>query len=85
VTGERGELSVPWFAMPKFSTMRLTVDGHTTKEKVAGDSTYTHQLRAFRDAVAGADTNLTPPADSVLTMRLIDATYRAAGLPLRGV
>jgi len=84
VTGERGELSVPWFVMPKFATLRLTVDGRTTKEKVPGDSTYTHQLRAFRDAVGGADTNLTPPADSVLTMRLIDAAYRAAGLPLRG-
>jgi len=84
VTGERGELSVPLFILPKVSTLKLTVDGRTTKEKVAGDSTYTHQLRAFRDAVAGGDTNLTPPADSVLTMRLIDAAYRAAGLQARG-
>jgi hypothetical protein len=29
--------------------------------------------------------NLTPPADSVTTMEIIDAVYAAAGLPLRGV
>jgi hypothetical protein len=27
--------------------------------------------------------NLTPPADSVATMTLIDDIYRAAGLPIR--
>jgi predicted dehydrogenase len=84
VTGERGELSVPFFVLPRLATLKLTVDGRTTREKVRGDSTYTYQLRAFRDAVGGADTNLTPPADSILTMRLVDAAYRAAGLEVRG-
>jgi predicted dehydrogenase len=83
VTGERGELSVPIVPLP-WASIRLTVDGRTTREKVPGESTYTYQLRAFQAAVGGADTNLTPPADSIRTMRLIDAAYRAAGLPLRG-
>jgi predicted dehydrogenase len=83
VTGERGELSAPFFVMPKFGRLRVTVDGVTTRRKVPGESTYTHQLRAFQAAVGGADTNRTPPSDSIHTMRLIDAAYRAAGLPLR--
>jgi predicted dehydrogenase len=85
VTGERGRLSVPFFVAPQMARLKLTVDGRTTRERVRGDTTYTHQLRALQAAVGGAETNLTPPADSVLTMRLIDAAYRAAGLPLRGL
>jgi hypothetical protein len=51
---------------------------------VPGDASYTYQLKAFRDAVAGAPTNLTPPEDSIATMTVIDAAYTAAGLPRRG-
>ena len=41
-------------------------------------------LDAFCAAVLrGAPTNLTPPTDSVATMRVIDAIYRTAGLALR--
>jgi predicted dehydrogenase len=62
------------------------VGGRTRNEKVAGEPTYTHQLRAFLAAVNGdRSANLTPPEDSVRTMRLIDTAYEAAGLPLRGV
>ncbi len=49
----------------------------------ADTTTYQHQLVAFRDAVAS---NVHPPtsgADSVATMELIDACYRAAGLAPR--
>jgi predicted dehydrogenase len=82
--GERGRLSVPLFIAPQAGWLKLTADGRTTRERVGGDSTYAYQLRAFRDAVGGADTNLTPPSDSIRTMRVIDAAYRAAGLPVRG-
>jgi hypothetical protein len=52
---------------------------------VKGGATYDYQLRAFVAAVNGDPAaNLTPPADSIATMTLIDATYAAAGLPLRG-
>jgi predicted dehydrogenase len=86
VTGERGRMTVLNFAAPQyFHRVTVTVDGRTHTEKVAGEPTYTHQLRAFAAAVAG-DTaaNLTPPEDSIRTMRLIDAAYEAAGLPVRG-
>jgi hypothetical protein len=38
----------------------------------------------LRTAVRGEPANLTPPADSVATMSLIDDIYTAAGLPRRG-
>jgi predicted dehydrogenase len=84
VTGERGTLTAPFFIMPKLGSLRLRVNGRRSRETFPGESTYTHQLRAFAAAVGGAGTNLTPPSDSVLTMGLIDAAYRAAGMPLRG-
>ena len=85
VVGERGSVSVLNFAAPQyFHRVRATVDGRVLRLRVAGDASYTCQLRAFRDAVGGAPTNLTPPEDSIATMSLIDAAYAAAGLPRRG-
>jgi predicted dehydrogenase len=87
VVGERGELTVTNFIAPQyFHRLTVRAGGRTRREKVAGEPTYTRQLRAFAAAVAG-DTaaNCTPPADSIRTMGLIDAAYTAAGLPLRGV
>jgi predicted dehydrogenase len=87
VTGERGRMTVLNFAAPQyFHRVSVTVGGRRRREKVAaGEPTYTHQLRAFAAAVGGdRAANLTPPEDSVRTMRLIDAAYAAAGLPLRG-
>jgi predicted dehydrogenase len=87
VIGELGQLTVTNFAAPQyFHRVTLTVGGRTRREKVAGQSTYAHQLRAFAAAVSGdTSANLTPPEDSVRTMRLIDTAYEAAGLPLRGI
>jgi predicted dehydrogenase len=85
VVGEHGTMKVLNFVMPQvYAAFKVTVGGHTRRERFGGDTTYTHQLRAFDAAVRG-DTaaNLTPPADSVATMTLIDDIYRAAGLPLR--
>jgi predicted dehydrogenase len=64
---------------------RVTIDGPDGKrhERVHGEATYTHQLRAFVAAVGGADTNLTPPSESIANMRVLDAAYRAAGLEPR--
>jgi len=60
---------------------RLSVGGR--HEKVNGRPTYTHQLEAFRAAVREGAPTLTPPAWSIANMAVIDAIYRAAGLPLR--
>jgi predicted dehydrogenase len=84
VVGERGTMSVLNYAAPHLlSRFTVTVDGRRRRERFDGDSTYTHQLRAFAAAVRGEPTNLTPPSDSVATMSLIDDVYAAAGLPLR--
>ncbi len=84
VVGERGELKVGNFVLPHLPhRLVVRVDGRTTRERVRGETSYTHQLRAFACAVRGEDTNLTPPSDSVATMRLIDAVYRGAGLSPR--
>jgi predicted dehydrogenase len=85
VVGERGTMKVSNFAMPQlFAGFRVTKDGRRHREKVSREPTYTHQLRAFVAAVGGdRAANLTPPADSVATMTLIDDVYRAAGLPVR--
>jgi len=85
VFGERGTLAVTNFAAPHlWSRFTVTVGGRRRRERFRGDATYVHQLRAFAAAVRGEPTNLTPPADSVATMALIDDIYTAAGLPLRG-
>jgi predicted dehydrogenase len=85
VLGDAGELRVFNPLAPHFYH-RLTVstqDGRR-RERLAGDSTYTCQLRAFRDAVRDGKAFPTTAADGVLNMRAIDAVYRAAGLTPRG-
>jgi predicted dehydrogenase len=85
VAGERGELTIFNYLAPQiYHRLTIRTGGTTRHERVPGESTYSYQLRAFADAVGGADTNLTPAADAVPTMRLIDAAYTAAGLTPRG-
>jgi predicted dehydrogenase len=84
VQGSLGELRILNFVAPQ-AYHRLTVrsSGRTVRERVPGEPTYTCQLRAFAAAVRDGTPVLTPPADSVANMSVIDAIYRAAGLPLR--
>lgn len=81
VIGEEGELRVFNYLAPS-AYHRLTVRsrGRTRREQVAGESTYTCQLRAFADAVRHGGPVLTDARDAVRTMSLIDDVYRAAGL-----
>jgi predicted dehydrogenase len=84
VTGERGELRVFNPTGPQFFH-RVTVRGETKyRQRFPRKATYVCQLEAFTNAVLSDGPNLTPPADSLQNMRVIDAVYRAAGLPLRG-
>jgi predicted dehydrogenase len=66
--------------------MTVNVDGAKRRVKVDGAKkpTYSYQLEAFAAAVLRGAPVLTPPADSIANMRVIDATYQAAGLPVRG-
>jgi predicted dehydrogenase len=84
-TGARGELRVFNQTGPQFFH-RFTVrtNGVKRREKFPRKSTYAYQLEAFTGALLRGTPVLTPPADSVQNMRVIDAVYRAADLPLRG-
>ena len=85
VEGTRGRLRVFNPLAPHFYH-RLTVEagGECRRERVPGDATYTHQLRHFVARVRGAPPGPTEARDGVANMRIIDAIYRAAGLPPRG-
>jgi predicted dehydrogenase len=84
-TGDRGELRVFNPTGPQFyNRFIVETDGVKHREKFPRRPTYTYQLEAFANAVLRGTPVLTPPADSVQNMRVIDAVYRAAGLPLRG-
>ena len=82
VTGSAGELRVLNPVLPQLYH-RLTVRTADVRrvERLGSRSTYSYQLEAFRDAVAGRpEANLTPPSDSIATMGVIDAVYEAAGM-----
>lgn len=87
VTGDRGSLSVFNPTGPQFGyRMTVRTDGQKRRVKVDGAKkpTYSYQLEAFTNAVLRGGPVLTPPTDSVANMRVIDAIYEAAGLPVRG-
>ena len=85
VKAERGELRVFNQTGPQFyHRFTLITDGAKRREKFPRKATYTYQLESFTSAVLHGTPVLTPPADAVQNMRVIDAVYRAAGLPIRG-
>jgi predicted dehydrogenase len=84
VVGEAGEMSVLNALMPQIlHRLVVTVGGKKRVEHFSRRASYSYQLEAFAAAVRGGP-NLTPPADSVANMRVIDAMYAAAGMKLRG-
>ena len=86
VEGTRGEMRVLNFVAPQiYNRLKVTVDGKTVlRERVRGDASYVAQLKAFVAAVRDGTPFPTTPRDAVVTMRLLDDIYRAAGMPLRG-
>ncbi|MBT8481800.1 MAG: Gfo/Idh/MocA family oxidoreductase [Myxococcales bacterium] len=85
IRGSRGSIRVFNYVKPEVGH-RLTVRSNAgvRRERVPGGSTYRAQLKAFVDAVRGRTQPVTTVADSLKNMRVIDAVYRAAGLPVRG-
>lgn len=83
--GDSGELTVINPVAPHQGNQITlkTADG-VKQETIAGDTTYTYQLRAFVAQILGGKTFPTNGAESVINMRVIDDVYRAAGLPPRG-
>jgi predicted dehydrogenase len=82
--GERGDLRVinP-IAPQRGHQLTVKTDAGEKSETVPGDTTFTHQLRAFVKAVRGEAEFPTDGAEGVVNMRVIDDVYRAAGLPPR--
>jgi predicted dehydrogenase len=82
--GDRGELRVINPIAPHRGHQLTVKTGAGEKnETVSGDTTFTHQLRAFVKAVRGEAKFPTDGAEGIVSMRVIDDVYRAAGLPPR--
>ena len=86
VEGDDGSLRVFNPVAPQyFHRFTVKVGGRTRRERIRGGSTYSYQLAAFAAAVLRGEPTLTPPAESIANMRVIDDIYRAAGMePRRG-
>jgi predicted dehydrogenase len=83
--GSRGELHVINPTNPQvWHRVRVTVDGVKRTEHFPRRPTYEYQLDAFTAAVLRGEPTLTPPADSIANMRVLDAIYVAAGMQPRG-
>ncbi len=90
VQGERGSLKVMNLTSPQYyhrlvvrATDPATGAERRRRERVQGEATYVYQLRAFVAAVREGAPFPTNPADAVANMRVVDASYRAAGLEPR--
>jgi len=82
--GERGELRVINPIAPhRGHQLTVKTDAGEKSETVTGDTTFTHQLRAFIKAVRGEAKFPTDGAQGIINMRVIDDVYRAARLPPR--
>lgn len=84
VVGEHGELRVLNPVLPQLFH-RLTVRSANGKrvERFPRRASYNYQLDAFAGAVLRGEPVKTTPADAIENMTVIDAIYRAAGLPPR--
>ncbi len=84
IVGERGELSLFNPVMPH-SIHRLAIRLPEGKrvERFPRRASYAYQLDAFAAAVLRGEPVKTTPEDAIENMTVIDAIYRAAGLPLR--
>ena len=85
VRGSVGSISVFNYVKPEVGhRLKIRSPAGVRRERVPGGSTYGTQLVAFAEAVHTGTQPVTSVADSVKNMRVIDAVYLAAGLPVRG-
>jgi predicted dehydrogenase len=84
VAGSRGELRVLNPIAPQYyHRLEVRRDGWRRVEWFDRRPSYAYQLDAFTDAVLDGKPFPTTPEDAVANMSVIDAIYRAAGLPVR--
>jgi predicted dehydrogenase len=82
--GENGTLSVLNPLGPqKYHRLSLRLKNRHSVETFGRRTTYAYQLDAFTDAVLHGKPFPTTADDAVRNMAVIDAIYRAAGLPVR--
>jgi predicted dehydrogenase len=85
VVGDRGTLRVHGPFHPQlYHRFRVRVGAAVRSERFPGESTFTHQLRAFVKTVRGQGSMATDAVDAIKNMRVIDAIYARAGLKPRG-
>ena len=84
VRGDQGEMAVLNPIAPHiYHHLKLRGPLGTGKERIAGRATYTHQLEAFVRLLRDGTPMVTDARDAIANMRVIDAVYEKAGLPLR--
>jgi predicted dehydrogenase len=85
VRGTRGTMRVlnPYFPQLGHRLLIKSASRTAVEHVARHPSTYARQLRAFTDAVLRGQSPPTNVDDAVANMRVIDASYRAAGLPVR--
>ena len=82
--GEDGELEVTNPFQPvEGNALTIRVGGATRSETPTTESSYNFQLRAVADVFLRGATVVTDVDDAIKNMDVIDAAYRAAGLPIR--
>jgi predicted dehydrogenase len=82
--GERGELSATNPVSPHHGhKLAIKTDSIDSTETVPGDTSYTHQMRAFAAAFRDEAPFPTDAHEAIINMQLIDDVYRAASLPPR--
>jgi len=86
VIARNGELHVinP-YAQQLWNRFSLLVNGQKSVTRIKGEGSYTCQLREFVRRIKGGGSYPWDLAESVNSMRMIDAVYEKAGLPLRGL
>jgi predicted dehydrogenase len=81
---EDGLVHLDNFIFPARGRLTATREGTVVADEPgAGESTYVYQLRAFAAAITSGEPVPTSAASALVTMRLIDDAYRAAGLAPR--
>jgi predicted dehydrogenase len=84
VVGDRGELRALNPVLPGyFNRLSVRSSGGKRVERFPRRASYAYQLDAFAAAVLRGEPVKTTPADAIENMTVIDAIYRAAGLPAR--
>ncbi|MEJ1229685.1 MAG: Gfo/Idh/MocA family oxidoreductase [Galbitalea sp.] len=84
VVGEDAVLEIENAFIPmRGNSLTVRGAGGTRRETVTTEPSYVFQLRSLADVLLRGAPVLTPPADSIANMEVIDAAYRAAGIAPR--